>query len=138
MSLKKDAELAEREEQKKKLLYIKDKAISRGKTPNIFPVQDTDYFTLCCKAESENKRDSILGYVVYTFYQEYDSTDAVVFIFSLPTYEKEEVNKEIKHVSQKVLEILKLVEDVFIIVDHMEVKNVREDKFTYFTVIKKI
>jgi hypothetical protein len=36
------------------------------------------------------------------------------------------------------MDVLKAVEDCFITVDYMDLKTVKEDKFLYMTIVKKI
>jgi len=136
---KKKVENEAKVEQKKKLLALKEKALSGEMSKLVFPIPEVDYYSIFCKAIAENKMDKLFNCNVCVFYQEYDGEDSVIFVFGIPSYDKEAVDsKESKSLSQRVMEILKLAEEVFITIDFMELKDVKEDKFSYFTLIKKL
>lgn len=126
-------------EQRNKLLALKEKALSGDKSKLVFPIPEVDYYSIFCKSIAENKMDKLFNCNVCVFYQEYDDSDAIIFIFGIPSFDKESSDiKEGKGLSQRVMEILKLAEEVFVTIDFMELKDVKEDKFSYFTLIKKV
>jgi hypothetical protein len=67
------------------------------------------------------------------FNYQYNNKDSVLMIFSIPL-----LNNENKHISEKIMDVLKLIEDCFITIDHMDLKNSKEDKFYYLTVVKNL
>ena len=97
-------------------------------------INELDYYSLLCKSTASNKLYKILGCNVSMFNYEYKNEDSVLIIFSIPVT----LNNENKHVSERIMDILKVVEDCFITTDFMDLKNVKEDKFYYMTVVKSL
>jgi len=99
-------------------------------------IDELDYYSLLCQSTASNKLFSILNCNVSMFNYEYNNIDSILIIFSIPITIN--TNNDNKHISERIMDILKLVEDCFITVDYMDLKNVKEDKFYYMTIIKSI
>jgi len=93
-----------------------------------------DYYNLMCRGAAENSRMEIKGSNLYTFNYVFEGNDAVLFLFSIPLANKPGG----KHVVERVLDIVKAVEDTFITLDYMHSKEVKEDNFVYLTCVKVI
>jgi len=101
-------------------------------------LEDIDFYSLLCKSTSNNQLYKIFSCNLYMYNYEFENEDSILMIFSIPVSLNNDNQQENRHVSERVMEILKLVEECFSTVDYMKVKNVKEDKFIYMTVIKKI
>lgn len=98
-------------------------------------ISKLDYYTLFCKAASKDKLYKIIGNHVCMFNCEYNNSDAVLMIFFIP------INSEdsgAKNVAERVMEVVDLTENCFISIDFLKSEEVKEDKFIYVTVVKKI
>ena len=65
----------------------------------------------------------------------YDDKDAVLMLFSIPINSKEVGSK---HISERVMEVIENVEECFTTVDFSSSREVKEDKFVYMVVVKKV
>jgi hypothetical protein len=72
-----------------------------------------------------------------SFNCDFEGEEAVIMIFSVPISTQAEVLDK-KHSSERIMDIIKTVEECFISIDHMSFKEVKEDKFSYITIIKKV
>lgn len=101
-----------------------------GKLNNI------DYFSLICKATSNDHmikfKDSNLSMFNYRF----NNYDSILMLFSIPLTDNSGNKK--KHITEKIMNIIKILEQFFIILDHTECRQIKEEKFAYLTIIKKI
>jgi hypothetical protein len=72
----------------------------------------------------------------------YENEDSILIIFSIPASlntESISVNQQDnKHISERIMDILKIVEECFITVDYMDLKNIKEEKFLYMVIVKKL
>lgn len=101
-------------------------------------LNDINYYSLLCKATALNKLFKMFNCNLCLFNTKYKNKDSIMMIFSIPLSLNSEINESTKHISERVMEIIKVVEDAFINVDYMKCKEVKEDKFIYLTIIKKI
>jgi len=94
-----------------------------------------DYYSLFCKAASENNFFKLMGANVCMFNCKHQKEDALMGIFSIPINSDETGTKTI---AERVMEIVREVEEFFITIDFLKSVEVREDKFVYVTAIKKL
>lgn len=93
-----------------------------------------NYFKTFGKAGENKQMFKMFGCNVCMFnYGE----DSVLIIFSIPLKSSVE-GDENKHVSERMMDIVKNIEDIFTTVDSMSVEEVKEDKVFYLTIIKKV
>ena len=98
-------------------------------------VRRPDFYTLSCKAAAENNFYTLMGSNVCMFNCKLDKDDAMMTIFSIP------VNSDdtgAKTIAERVMEIVREVEEFFITIDYLKSIEIREDKFVYVTAIKKL
>lgn len=97
-----------------------------------------DYYGALCKAGTEKTLYKMFSCNMCMFKYNYDGRDSVIIIFSIPSPSNPESKEDgdTRHISQKIMELVKVIEDCFIRVDYMNLKDVKEDKFSYFTIIK--
>lgn len=110
-----------------------DKTLDSGPRYN-GSLEDMDYYAMMCKAASGEAFFKMKGSNVSMFNLEYDDTDAVMVLFSVPMH----VGEGGKHISERVMDIVKAVEECFTTVDFTHSREVKEDKFVYLTFIKKL
>jgi len=97
-------------------------------------LKNIDYFGLFWKATSKEKVYKFLGLNVCMFNYVYESKDSVLIIFSIPNGEEAST----KYVADKVMEIVELGESIFVTLDYLKSKEVKDDKFIYVTIVKKL
>ena len=124
---------------KERLRQIFENTIDSG-IPYSGKIDEIDFYSLLCKATSNNQLYRLLGCNLSMFNYKYENDESILMIFSIPSsVSLDKVpNQENKHISEKIMDILQLVEECFITLDFMDLKNIKEDKFVYMTVIKKI
>jgi hypothetical protein len=102
-------------------------------------LDEIDYYGAMCKGMSSNRVFRLTGYnVLCTKYKKFKDKESVLMIFCIPSQSNSESKNDLKHVSEKVMDVIKLAEEYFITIDFMSVKDVKEDKFTYLTILKII
>ena len=107
---------------------VKSKAKFEGNLESI------NYFSTFTKAGEQKQIFKMFGCNVCMFnYNE----NSVLMIFSIPIRSAAE-GDENKHVSERMMDIVKNIEDIFVTVDSMTANEVKEDKVIYLTVIKKV
>lgn len=103
-------------------------------------IEDIDFYTLLCKSTANNQLYKIFNCNLTMFNYKFEDEESVLIVFAIPTsIPLDNKNKqENKHISEKIFDILKIIEECFITIDFMDLKNIKEDKFTYIVVVKKI
>ena len=96
-------------------------------------LEEIDYFKTFSKADAKKQMFKMHGCNVCML--NYGDT-SVLIIFAIPIRSAVE-GDENKHVSERMMDVVKNIEDVFINVDSMVANEVKEDKMIYLTVIKK-
>lgn len=100
-------------------------------------VDEIDYYSLLCKSTANNQLYKIFSCNLFMYNYTYKEDDAVLMVFSIPLSLSDN-SQENKHVSERIFDVLKIVEECFVTVDFMDLKTVKEDKFLYMTIVKKI
>ena len=98
------------------------------------PLTEMDYYALICKGASNESLVTIKKSNVSMFNYEYDGTESILILFAIPMNTSEGG----KHIAERVMDMLKLIEECFTTVDYSNSKEVKEDKFVYLTVVKKL
>ena len=96
---------------------------------------DLNYFNLVSKAAALDSLYIIEKNNVCMYKCNYEEEDSVMMVFSIP------FNKDIKgdkHITERVMDVIKNAEECFISLDYTNSKEVKEDKFVYVTIIKKL
>src|SRR4030042_2233811 len=97
-------------------------------------LDEIDYFKTFSKADAKKQMFKMHGCNVCMLSY---GDDYVLIIFAVPIRSVVE-GDENKHVSERLMEIIKNIEDVFICVDSMTANEVKEDKVIYLTILKKV
>jgi hypothetical protein len=94
-----------------------------------------EYYNLFCKAAAKEQLYRIMGNNVCMFNYSYNESDSVMILFSIPVNSNE---TGAKNIAERVMEVIAGVEECFITTDYVKSEEVKEDKFIYITVIKKV
>jgi hypothetical protein len=97
-------------------------------------LDEIDYFKTFSKAEQKKQMFKMHGCNVCMLNYEDNS---VLIIFAIPIRSAVE-GDENKHVSERMMDVVKNIEDVFINVESMTANEVKEDKVIYLTILKKV
>lgn len=95
-----------------------------------------NYYNLLCKSIKENKFHKFFNADLSLFKFIYKGNESVLMIFSIPIQTNKDVVDK-KHITERVMEIVKILEKVFITTDFMSLQEVKEDKRYYLSVIVK-
>lgn len=107
-------------------------------------IEDIDFYSLFCKSTANNQLYKLFSCNLSMFQYKYENNDAILIIFSIPISLNTDGKidganqQENKHISERIMDIVKIVEEVFIVVDYMDLKNIKEDKFMYMVIVKKL
>jgi hypothetical protein len=107
-------------------------------------IDEIDFYSLFCKSTANNQLYKIFSCNLSMFNCKYENDNAILIIFSIPLSLNLDGKidngnqQENKHISERIMDIVKIVEEVFIVVDYMDLQNVKEDKFMYMVIVKKL
>ena len=106
-------------------------------------IEEIDFYSLFCKSTANNQLYKIFSCNLSMFKYRYENDDSVLIIFSIPiSLNLDRIEngnqQENKHISERIMEILRIVEECFITVDYIDLKNIKEDKFMYMVIVKKL
>lgn len=106
-------------------------------------IDEIDFYSLFCKSTANNQLYKLFSCNLSMFKYTYENDDSVLIIFSIPiSLNLDRIEngnqQENKHISERIMEILRIVEECFIVVDYMDLKNIKEDKFMYMVIVKKL
>ena len=93
-----------------------------------------DYFSLFCKATSQDKLFKMLGCNLVIFNYVHENEDSVLFLFSIPFG----TDSGSKKIADKIMEIITLMEKTFVVLDYVDTTDAKDDKFVYVTIVKII
>lgn len=120
---------------KDRLRQIFDSTVDSG-LAHCGHLEELDFYSLLCKATANNQLYKLFSCNLCMFNYKFEDEDSVLIIFSIPSSLNE--NQDSKHISERIMEVLKTVEECFSVLDYMNLKTVKEDKFTYMTIVKKL
>jgi hypothetical protein len=96
----------------------------------------SEYYNLFCKAASKDALHKVLGNNnLCMFNYTYEDCDAVMMLFSIPINSTETGAKSI---AERVMKVISEVENCFTTTDYVKSEEVKEEKFVYITIIKKV
>jgi hypothetical protein len=94
-----------------------------------------DYFDLFCKATANEQLYKLLGTNLVMFRCEYENEESVLMLFSIPINSEEH---SAKTVAERVMEVITEVEKTLITLDFVHSEEIKDEKFLYVTIIKKL
>ncbi len=98
-------------------------------------LKNIDYCSLMYKAAAKDSLHTLYGSNLCMFNYRYDNNDAILMLFSVPVNKSD---KQEKHITERIMEIIRSIETCFITVDCLKSEEVKEDRFTYILAIKKV
>jgi len=98
-------------------------------------VKEVDYYNLLCKSAAKDRLFKLMGNNTCMFNCKFDDQDAVLMLFSIPVNSKEVGSK---HISERVMEVIENVEECFTTIDFSSSREVKEEKFVYMVIVKKV
>lgn len=99
-------------------------------------IDDINYYNLLCKSIAANKFYKFFNSNLSLFRYVYEGNDSVLMIFSIPIQSNKD-EKDKKHITERIMEIVKSLEKTFVTIDYMTLQEVKEDKYYYLNVIIK-
>lgn len=99
-------------------------------------IESMDFFNALYKAKAEEKVYLMFNCHFCMFKYKFGGKDSILIIFSIPYPSNPEAKEDGRHISQKIMELVKVIEDCFIKVDYMNVRDIKENKFSYLVVVK--
>lgn len=99
-------------------------------------IEDINYFNLFCKAVSKNATHKMVNSDMCMFNYVFEGADSMLIVFSIPINSPEESGQ--KSIADRVMRIVKLLEDSFVKLDFLTSEEVKEDKVVYVTAVKKL
>lgn len=98
-------------------------------------IQDIDY-TVLVKAMSSGKIWKILGCETTMFNYSFDGCPSILIIFSYYPKEKEDTGS--KHISEKTIDIIDLLQEAFVLIDYADIIEAKAEPYKYIVAVKKI
>ena len=100
------------------------------------PLKDLDFYKLFYKAGADDNLHNLMGCNLCMFNYDFNGEDAVLICFGVPMNMSE--GQGMKNVSEKVMSIIEILENLFIRIDSLTTKTNKLERFVYITAIKKI
>ena len=94
-----------------------------------------EYYNLSCQAGKGDQLYLVNSNNVCMFNYSFDGVDSVMMLFSIPINTKE---TGAKNIAERVMEIIAMIENCFTTTDYVKSEEVKEDKFVYITIVKKV
>jgi hypothetical protein len=94
-----------------------------------------EYYNLFCKAAANENLYKMMGNNVCMFNYTMNGDDAVMILFSIPVNSND---TGAKNIAERVMEVIAGIEDCFVTTDYVKSEEVKEDKFVYITIVKKV
>jgi len=97
-------------------------------------LKNIDCFKLIFQAGIQDKIYKFFGLNTCMFNYVHNEQDSVLIVFSIPNGE----DYSTKYIADKVMDIVELGESVFVTIDYINSKEIKDDKFIYVVMIKKV
>lgn len=117
----------------KKLKDIYETTLDRGPKYD-GSLTEMNYYNLVVKAASNDLLFNITNNNVCMFNYKHENEDSILMLFSIPTTGGDKD----KHISERIMDIIRHTEECFVTLDYVNSKEVKDDKFTYIIMIKKL
>lgn len=99
-------------------------------------LDDINYFPLLCKSSNKSQLFKLMGANLCMFKYLYNDKKSIMMVFSMPINLAPEIAG--KHISERVMDIVGCVEECFTTLDYVDLKEVKEDKTSYITIVKTL
>jgi len=94
-----------------------------------------EYFKLFCTAAENDQLYKLMNNNLCMFNCKINELDAILMIFSMPINPEE---SGAKNIAERVMRIVGEVEECFTTLDFVKSEEIKEDKFVYIVVVKKV
>jgi len=98
-------------------------------------INNINYIDLFYKSASKNSLFKLMGSDVCMTNCEFEGNDAVLIVFFLPINLEE---SGAKNIAERVIQIVEEVEKCFITIDYLKSEEIKEDKFVYVVIVKRV
>lgn len=95
---------------------------------------DLDFCNLMFKSASNNLLYNIFNSNLCMFNCDWKNQKSIFILFGIPFNSEKLSNKEM---SEKIMEIVDILEKTFVTLDYVMTREVKEDRFVYLVIIKK-
>lgn len=123
---------------KERLLNIFDTTAESEDIKYAGPFDKIDYYSLMCKSASKDSLYTLENCNVCMFNCVYENSEAVLMMIAIPIILENNKENKNKHIVERVMDVVALLENSFITLDYMSSNEVREEKFVYLIAIKKL
>ena len=120
-------------------------SIIKDKTQFVYdgPLENFEYYDMMWQAGEKNCLYTFAGNNLCMFNCKYENEDAIIMLFGIPlNIEVKEHNKKIvnyvKEVNERIMDLVILLENFFIILDFVSSVEKTEEKFSFLFIIKKL
>jgi hypothetical protein len=117
----------------KKLKDIYDTAIEKDLRYD-GSLQDLNYYNIVCKAASQDLLFYLMSNSLCMFKYRFQDKDSILMLFSIPIT----LSEKEKHISERIMDVIKVTEEVFITLDYVNSKEVKDDRYVYIVMVKVI
>jgi len=121
---------------KEKIIELFNNTVKNGEVYD-GDLENINYFDMMCRAK-EDQVFKVAQCNGCMFKYKYDGKNAVLFIFSMPVNLNPDNGQDNKHISERVIDIVRMLEDCFVTIDYLNSVENKEEKFVYITAVKKI
>ena len=121
-----------------KLLELFSSTIESNNFKYNGPIDKIDYYSLMCRAATNNSLISLLNSNVCMFNYNLQEKPSVLILFAIPIVLEEKEKTKVKHITERIMEVVELMEKCFVTLDAMNSEEVKTEKFVYLTSVKKV
>jgi len=121
---------------KEKLLNIFENTLDDGSMKYSGSFEKIDYYDLMCKSATNSSLHIIENSNVCMFNCLYENMESVLIMVAIPIVVDQSKGK--KHIVERTMEIVELLESTFVTIDFMNSEEVKEERFVYLIAVKKL
>jgi hypothetical protein len=118
-----------------KILDIVRKTMDNDELKYDKGLTNLDFYSLLCMSASKDSLFSLCGANVCMFKYSYNNNESVLILFSIPIIIDSTDGKS-KHITERIIDTVQLLENTFVTLDYLNVKEVKEEKFVYLVAVK--
>jgi hypothetical protein len=118
-----------------KILDIVRKTMDNDELKYDKGLNNLDFYSLLCMSASKDSLFSLCGANVCMFKYSYNNNESVLILFSIPII-TDSIDGKSKHITERIIDTVQLLENTFVTLDYLNVKEVKEEKFVYLVAIK--
>lgn len=101
-------------------------------------IKSIDYYSVLCKAASKDALYSVKNMDeksnLCMFNYCHEGKDSIMMIFYVPANS----SNGVKHIAEKVMNVVRHLEETFVTIDYIDTKEMKDEKFVYIVAIKSL